>query len=144
MHYIRFNASGCIKASRSTDVFLAIALIISGRPRVPIGLFAQKGLYSAKSKSNTSLSAEEKVQAESIRFFPHFFRLASSLKQWKLTKSAHACFPRCAILDLRLYRFRSISVRSQLWSVKFASPFYRGLVTGVFLCMRFRRFSGST
>ena len=94
MHYIRFNASGCIKASRSTDVFLAIALIISGRPRVPIGLFAQKGLYSAKSKSNTSLSAEEKVQAESIRFFPHFFRLASSQKQWKLTKSLCAClFP---------------------------------------------------
>ena len=72
------NGSGCLNAGGSTDVFHTIALIISGRPRVPI-VCAERIIVS-EAMSNTSRLAEEILQSESIRFFRHFFCLASSLK----------------------------------------------------------------
>ena len=72
------NGSGCLNAGGSTDVFHTIALIISGRPRVPI-VCAERIIVS-EAMSNTSRLAEEILQSESIRFFRHLFCLASSLK----------------------------------------------------------------
>ena len=103
------NGSGCLNAGGSTDVFHTIALIISGRPRVPI-VCAERIIVSEAqvqhlpmSGGNFAVRINQILQTLLLLdFLPEIIKVNKS--------STNACLPHSAILDLTLHWFRSTSV----------------------------------